>query len=83
MYVVILRSLNVRVTSMDKITHIPNRSRQFDTRIRYRTLLSPPMTCPVGLRGNNAQDRLPSMTILLQRFTSRSDYLHKIHEIHN
>lgn len=68
---------------MDRIAHIPNRSRQFDMRIRYRTLLSPPMTCPVGLRGNNAQDTLPVILIQFQRFASRSDYLHKTHGIQN
>ena len=68
---------------MDRIAHIPNRSRQFDMRIRYRTLLSPPLTCPVGLRSNNTQDRLPAMAILFQRFASRSDYLRKTHEKQN
>ena len=68
---------------MDRISHIPNRSRQFDMRIRYRTLLSPPMTWPVGLRSNNAQDRLPAIAILFQRFASRSDYSSEIHEMQN
>ena len=68
---------------MDRIAHIPNRSRQFDMRIRYRTLLSPRMTCSVGLRSNNAQDRLATLAILFQRFPCRSDYLCKIHEIQN
>lgn len=68
---------------MARISHIPNRSRQFDMRIRYRTLLSPPMTCPVGLRSNNAQDRLQAIAILFQRFSSRSNYLRKIHEMQN
>lgn len=68
---------------MDRIAHIPNRSRQFDMRIRYRTLLSPRMTCSVGLRSNNAQDRLATLPILFQRFACRGDYLCKIHEIQN
>ena len=57
--------MNVRVTLGMNSRTFQNRSRQFDMRIRYRTLPSPPMTYPVGQEGNNTQDRLTLVALLL------------------
>lgn len=64
-----LRSYECSCNVKDKSRTFQNRSRQVDMRIRYRTMPSPPMTCPVGRRGNNAQDRLQLVALLLHEFS--------------
>lgn len=62
--------VNVRVAHSIESRTYPNRSRQFDIRIRYRTLPSPLMTYPVGQEGNKVQNRLTLLALLPQYFAS-------------
>ena len=79
---VYFKMVNVRVAYNIESRTYRNRSRQFDMRIRYRTLPSPLMTYPVGQEGNKVQNRVTLFALLPQYLASTENANILVHKAH-